>query len=127
MMDVGNACNRLMEVSSMAARLSLGERVFVESSLGAGDSTPSRTQHLGSSTLSCRTRSSLWLRQHFASSVTASVLCGMQEKSLCPRSKIREMVDESVRLRSTSPAVTLGGAVALLLAIVLTGSTGPGH
>ena len=36
MMAVGNTCNRPMEVSGMAARLSLDERVFVESSLGAG-------------------------------------------------------------------------------------------
>ena len=36
MMAVAYTCIRPIEVSGMAARLSLGERVFVESSLGAG-------------------------------------------------------------------------------------------
>jgi IS30 family transposase len=47
MMTVANACNRPMEVSSMAARLSLDERVFIESALGAGRSVADAARRLG--------------------------------------------------------------------------------
>ena len=47
MMTVANTCSRPMEVSSMAARLSLDERVFIESSLGAGRSVADAAQRLG--------------------------------------------------------------------------------
>ena len=47
MMTVANTCSRPMEVSSVAAGLSLDERVFVESSLGAGRSVADVAQRLG--------------------------------------------------------------------------------